>query len=297
MKLTAPWHALSHYLNHPLGRRDRIGTLARIFRWQVGSRLLKAPVAMPFVDGTRLLVSTGMHGATGNIYVGLMEFEDMTFTAHLLLEGDLLLDVGANVGVYSLLAAGRGAMALAMEPVPTTYTKLLDNISLNRYCALIDARNIGVGSKRGELHFSTTTGPTNHVLVEEDTSGCSTCAAVDTLDSIAAGFMPVMIKIDVEGFETEVLRGAQNLLAQDTLKALVIELNGLGARYGFNDYDIHNQLITYGFQPMCYKPFERRLVALERWATTGNTLYVRPSAQLDQRLRAARPIIWNDVEI
>ena len=34
---------------------------------------------MPFVDGTRLLVGTGMHGATGNVYVGLMEFEDMAF--------------------------------------------------------------------------------------------------------------------------------------------------------------------------------------------------------------------------
>ncbi len=74
MKLATPWRVVRHYLNHPLGRRDRIGTLVRMLRWQAGSRLLGAEVAMPFVDGARLLVETGMHGATGNVYVGLMEF-------------------------------------------------------------------------------------------------------------------------------------------------------------------------------------------------------------------------------
>lgn len=81
----------------------------RILRWQLGSRLLGSRVVVPFVDGSWLLVGTGMHGATGNVYVGLMEFEDMAFVLHLVCEGDEFLDVGANMGVYSILAATRGA--------------------------------------------------------------------------------------------------------------------------------------------------------------------------------------------
>lgn len=55
MNLTTPWRVLRHYLDHPLGRRDRMGTLMRMLRWQAGSRLLGAEVATPFVDGPRLL--------------------------------------------------------------------------------------------------------------------------------------------------------------------------------------------------------------------------------------------------
>jgi FkbM family methyltransferase len=188
MNPAAPWRMLRHYLNHPLGRRDRLGTFMRIVRWQIGSRALGAAVAVPFINGTRLLISRSMHGATGNVYVGLMEFEDMTFALHLLRKGDMFLDVGANVGVYSILAAAQGAKVLSIEPVPATYEQLLDNIHLNRFQARIDAHHMGVGSEPGELRFSTQSGPTNHVLAPGESTDNAVTVAVDTLDAIAAGW-------------------------------------------------------------------------------------------------------------
>lgn len=287
MDLTAPWRTLRHYLEHPLGRRNRGATLMRILRWQLGSRLLGAQAAVPFVDRSRLLVGTGMHGATGNVYVGLMEFEDMAFVLHLMREGDQFLDVGANVGVYSILAASRGARVLAVEPVPDTYEQLLDNIHLNRFQERIEARRVGVGKGAGELRFSIGSGPTNHVLTAGESTDHSVTVAVDTLDAIAAGSAPTMLKIDVEGFEANVIAGAARLLNEPSLQAVLIELNGLGARYGFNDDDIHNELLTAGFSPASYEPFARRLTPLDGHRTSGNTLYVRPSAALEQRLREA----------
>lgn len=287
MKFTAPWRVLSHYLNHPLGRRDRIGTLMRLLRWQIGSRVLGMQVAVPFVGDTRLLVRRGMHGATGNIYVGLMEFEDMAFALHLLGEGDLLIDVGANVGVYSILAAGRGAHVLALEPVPETFEQLLDNVHLNRLETRVDARNLGVGEEPGELRFTSAFGPTNHVLANGEWDAQSVIVPVDSLDNIAAGLAPAMIKIDVEGFEANVVQGATAILARPSLQAVLIELNGLGTRYGFRDADVHARLLDFGFRPMRYEPFARRLFALESHNTGGNTVYVRPSEALDQRLQGA----------
>jgi FkbM family methyltransferase len=296
MKLAKSWRLLCHYLNHPLGRRDRWGTLARIARWQVGSRLLRAPAAVPFVDATRLLVSTGMHGATGNVYVGLMEFEDMAFALHLLKKDDVFLDVGANVGVYSILAASRASRVLAMEPVPTSYEQLLDNINLNRFQALVEPKNIGLGSHSGKLRFSARSGPTDHVLAENESTDDSVVVVVKTLDDIAPRGV-TMIKVDVEGFEAEVIRGATDLLAQHSLQAVLIELNGLGARYGFSDADIHARLLGFGFKPVRYDPFKRQLVPLDRHNRAGNTLYVRQSDKLDQRLRTAWPAVWQGVEI
>jgi FkbM family methyltransferase len=289
MKLTAPWRTLRHYLEHPLGQRDRRATLMRIVRWQLGSRLLGAKAAVPFVDDSRLLVGTGMHGATGNVYVGLMEFEDMAFVLHLLSDGDQFLDVGANVGVYSILAASRGAHVLAMEPVPATYEQLPDNIHLNRFEAKVEARNAGVGREPGELRFTTGSGPTDHVLAPGESAAHVATVAVDTLDTLAAGWTPVMMKIDVEGFEANVIAGAAHLLNQPSLQAVLIELNGLGARYGFNDDDIHNELSAAGCNPASYEPFARRLTLLEGHRTSGNTLYVRDFSALEQRLRAAVP--------
>jgi len=63
-----------------------------------------------------------------------------------------------------------------------------------------------------------------------------------------------MMKIDVEGFEANVIRGMQTLLAQPSLQAVLIELNGLGARYGFSDADIHVGCWTSAFAPCSMSP-------------------------------------------
>lgn len=238
-----------------------------------------------------------MHGVTGNVYVGLVEYEDMAFVLHLLRKGNAFLDVGANVEVYSILAAGRGANVLAIEPVPATYEQLLDNIYLNRFHDRIDARNMGVGKEPDELTFSTQTGPTNHVLAPGEAGDHAVTVVVDALDTTATGWAPTMIKIDVEGFEANVIRGAAGLLAQDSLQAVLVELNGLGARYGFSDADIHAQLLKHGFRPAHYDPVARQLHALEDHRTEGSTLYVRPSIELDQRLRQAQPFRWRQLAI
>lgn len=298
MKFLAVFRALHRILNHPLGRRDRMGTLARILRWQLGSRLVKAPVAVSWIDGTRLLVSTGMHGATGNFYVGLMEFEDMAFVMHLLGNKDLFFDVGANVGVYSVLAASRGSDVVAIEPIPSTYESLLDNIYINRFHELIEPRNIGVGGQAGALRFSTSMGPTDHVMEdapEDREEGVD--VAVDTLDNIAGGCNePTMIKVDVEGFEAEVLRGADGVLEKEALQAVLIELNGLGARYSFKDGDVHARLLKSGFKPVLYEPFTRELTALDYHNHSGNTLYVRSHGDLTRRLKEAPVIRWENTE-
>lgn len=74
------------------------------------------------------------------------------------------------------------------------------------------------------------------------------------------------------------------------LASCAAEPNGLGARYGFNDDDIHNELLTAGFSPASYEPFARRLTPLDGHRTSGNTLYVRDFSTLEQRLQAAVPV-------
>ena len=117
---------------HPLNASRRLSALKRWFFWQLGSRLVPGPVAVNFVNGARLLVKPGMTGATQNIYCGLQEFEEMAFLLHFLRKDDLFLDIGANIGSYTILAASSvGARTMAVEPIPITFSVLIENILLN----------------------------------------------------------------------------------------------------------------------------------------------------------------------
>ncbi|MBK1633272.1 hypothetical protein CKO31_21455 [Thiohalocapsa halophila] len=104
-----------------------------------------------------------------------------------------------------------------------------------------------------------------------------------------AGEVQAVIKLDVEGYETEVLGGAERTLSAPGLLAVVMDLNGSGARYGFDDAALHRRMLEVGFTACGYEPFARRLAPLaEGPKGTGNTLYVRDLEALRERVRTAR---------
>src|SRR5688572_299749 len=90
--------------NHPLASRNKALAFWKFSAWQFRQLFMPGSVLVPFVEQSRLLVTKGMKGATGNIYNGLVEFEDMAFILHVLRPGDSFADVGANVGAYTILA-------------------------------------------------------------------------------------------------------------------------------------------------------------------------------------------------
>ena len=94
--------------------------------------------------------------------------------------------------------------------------------------------------------------------------------------------------MDVEGFESEVLAGAGRALADPGLLAVIMELNGSGARYGFDEDALHGDLLGRGFETFLYQPFERVLEPLHGARSGGgNTLYVRDAGRLAERVRSA----------
>ena len=105
-------------IDHPLSQGRILANLGRFACWQIGARLARGPVATRFVNSAQLLASPGMTGATGNVYVGLHEFTDMSFVLHFLRPNDLFVDVGANIGSYTILAtAAVGADAFPLNRI------------------------------------------------------------------------------------------------------------------------------------------------------------------------------------
>ncbi len=87
--------------------------------------------------------------------------------------------------------------------------------------------------------------------------------------------VPTLMKVDVEGLEKSVLEGAANVLKNDTLKALIVELNGCCHKYGVTENEIHQILLDYGFKTYHYEPFERKLELTNSYNNGGNTIYIR----------------------
>src|SRR5262245_19141465 len=140
--------------NHPLTRDHRAAAFARRCRWQIAGRL-RREVVVPWVGGIRLAARRGMTGATGNIYAGLHEFADMAFTLHFLRPDDLFLDVGANIGSYTLLASGVcKARTICFEPDPETITLLRRNIDLNGLHGRVVLESAAVGGEEGEVELT-----------------------------------------------------------------------------------------------------------------------------------------------
>lgn len=282
--------SLTRYLTaHPLNRRTRLWNLPAMLRWHIGTRLLgNPPVVMPFVNGSRLIAVPGRWGSEANALCGLHEFADMGFLLHLLRPTDLFCDVGANVGSFTVLAsAARGARTHAFEPIPATFADLTANIAVNQVGHLVEAHRLAMGRGPGELRFTTTQDTTNHVSVTTGDDNVQTLR-VDSLDRQLAGEHPTAVKIDVEGWEQQVLNGARDALASASLLAVILELNGSGDRYGFADADTHQIMLDAGFLPYRYAPFERQLIDLgSKHNRSGNTLYLRDIDQVRARVEAA----------
>lgn len=287
MSLLQTWRFLA---DHPLCADRRWAALVRFVRWQLGSRLADGPIVCPFVNGAKLLATRGMTGATGNVYAGLHEFEDMGFVLHALRPGDTFVDIGANIGSYTILAAAVGASCEAFEPVPETFAWLCSNVRINGFQESVRTQQVAIGGATGTIAFTSGLDTVNHVVRDPGHEKDATITVpVTRLDDALAVRSATIIKVDVEGFETEVLDGGASTFADDRVGAVLMELNGSGARYGFEDRALHERMMRWGYVPRRYDPRSRVLAAVDTHGTSGNTIYVRSPAALQERLRAAPP--------
>jgi FkbM family methyltransferase len=272
---------------HPLNKDRRFKAVARFIWWQIVSRTFKHPVLLPFTDKTKYLCWNGLTGLTGNYYHGLMEMEEMAFVLHYLDKDDTFYDIGANVGAYTILTGLHiGCQTVSFEPHPKTFSYLERNISLGVKTDNITLFNIGLGSKAGRILFTSDKDTVNHVALNDAVNVID--VQISVLDELTLP-PPTVIKIDVEGFEWEVLNGGKLTLENGKLQAIIIELNGSGRRYGFKDEDIDILLKGYGFKPYTYDPFNRELISLDNY-TSHNTIYIRNSPEVSGKLKKGNSV-------
>ena len=133
----------------------------------------------------------------------------------------VFVDVGANFGWHTILAAKNGNTVYAIEPGPAVLPYLRANVDLNQ-CSDVHIFSVAAWDRDGDVSFAQKHG-TVHGKTSDPTPGSALVRGM-RLDNILAGVVPDIVKIDVEGSELRVLRGMEKTLREAREMRVIFEV-------------------------------------------------------------------------
>ncbi len=160
-----------------------------------------------------------------NYYV---DWEEFTLISRYIQSGDNVFDIGANMGFYTIWMSrfiSQGKIH-SFEADSQNFTRLQDNISLNNLQRYVVANKNAVADLDGELYFTTGLDGENHIAASSVKNAVIIPSV--TVDSYAKKHdisSIAYLKIDVEGFEYNVLKGAKELLINKRIDIVQLEIN------------------------------------------------------------------------
>lgn len=159
--------------------------------------------------------------------LGLMGRSDSRQLGEEAKPGMTVVDVGANVGVYTGLfskSVGPHGKVIALEPSPSNWRALCKAASVNHWDN-VELHQIAAADRSGHMHFECSVfNSGNNALSVDGRSGGGLEVEVASLDSIVAGRKVHFIKIDVQGWEASVLRGARQTLSENRPLSVRVEI-------------------------------------------------------------------------
>jgi FkbM family methyltransferase len=143
--------------------------------------------------------------------------------------GDVVWDIGANLGLYTkvfLDLAGPQGKIIAFEPAPACFAAMQETF---KDVPNVQLMNMAIGNEAGTVDMNLAMNPkgATHSLVSAASDETVAVAIASSDDIVAQGLAPVpnVIKIDVEGFEYEVLLGMPHLLRNRTVREVLVEIH------------------------------------------------------------------------
>ena len=190
---------------------------------------------------------------------------------------DLFIDIGANIGLHSMVAANDAdTLVLAIEPELNNVQKIIKNKALNNLNN-VQILTIAAGEQIGYNYLNINDGWNNgkHSLVNTFGSNkqLTTTLPIDSLESIYNQYHKIMVKIDVEGFELQAVNGSKQLLKKNQCGLLIIEL--INEFHTNNTIEsILNILHESGFK-YTYKFEVDRIKKVDKYDGSGDYLFAK----------------------
>lgn len=237
--------------------------------------------------GFKFICFKDSHASSAVIYYStLPDFIEMQFMKSYLKPGDAYLDIGANIGTYSLYAAslvGDSGVVDAFEASPETADKLQKQITLNQL-EQVNLHRVAVSDKNGEIDYDLTGDDcTAHISFgESDNDDLKKIKAVRLDDYLNPALKYAMGKMDIEGAEILALKGAEKMLAQANPPVWQLELAGYSNRYGYRSDQVLDYLNGFDYHCAVYDSVEKKIHFIDKpWESAHqNILAIHQSARL-----------------
>lgn len=198
-----------------ISNRSRLGAAIRL-----PLRLLPSDLVVPIVQGpsrgSKWIIGSSNHGC----WLGSYEYQKRITFARFLTTGDTVYDIGAHVGFYSVLAAslvGQSGSVYAFEPYPRNIAYLRRHVDMN-HLDQVKVVELAVSDRTGVAHFSQGASSSMGSLSSDGGYEVGTVSLDDWVFT-QHNPVPKLLKIDVEGGEGDVLRGAKSILS--TVKPVI----------------------------------------------------------------------------
>lgn len=171
--------------------------------------------------------------------------------------GDVVYDIGANIGMISLAIAAHlpGVEVHAFEPGEENCDRLRQNTGLNSVAG-VRAHRYGLGRQNGPVKFFLSRRPAEHSLSRDNAEDAREVEVeLRTADSVAEEIgPPTIMKIDVEGAEAEVLFGAERLIGSGKVREMFIEFHkGRIFTPGFDVQPLREWVLSHGYRSVWEK--------------------------------------------
>lgn len=285
LQLHTAWNIVSYVWHHPGTQTRRGRSVARFAVWQVWQRTIGKPWTVALGPNARIRCYPHGTASSAVIYCRLPDWPEMNFLMDFLRPGDLFLDVGANVGAYTVLAAGiPDVQVIALEPSDAAWRRLKENIQMNGFTG-VEALRVAAAEKSGVLLLTRDQDTVNRVVEAGGFDGRTESVEGVTVDEVISihgdGRALSLMKVDVEGYEPAVLRGALKVLAADS-PALIVENN-------LPD-EIDRVITSLGYRWYSYSPSDRALSPVDpRVTALPNVIALRDFDATVERLSVRAP--------
>lgn len=278
---------------HPNCKNNRIESIAKFAGWQLYKRIIKKAVDIQLIPGVKIRCYPNGYAAAAVLYCRLYDYNDMNFLLRYLRPEDSFLDVGANVGVYSLLAASKihSGFVYSFEALPKNYARLAENLNLNQF-QNVKTYSIAISDSQGNIALELAEGDSMPFITSSSTERSIT-VPTNTLDNLLQN-EPIeqltLAKIDIEGAELLAFKGATTLLNQKLPYVWILELNGTVNHFDHTEQDVVDFLNRYGYQLYRYNADANQLYPITPEQKQGNNVLAIADMHLDfvqTRLSAA----------
>ena len=227
---------------HPLNRKKPVRTLLRLIWWKINQLFFHLPVIRQITPNRKCVCYPDSSYGGLFVYLGMPEYEGNTYVLNNLKPSDTFIDVGACIGDYSLFASSvisKGEI-YAFEPFKKSIEMFEENIRLNGINNISIFRGVASDKNGFEKLQIENESEINHITHEKNNMNVIKVPSI-TLDRYITenNIMHVAIlKIDVEGSEMKVLRGAEKSIRDKKIEKILIELNKNNQFFGTSNQKI-----------------------------------------------------------